>query len=42
MQIDGCVIERGMAQQYLNGPEIRAGFEQVRGMLWRKASSYYS
>ena len=32
MQIDGCVIKRGMAEQYLNGPEIRAGFEQMRGI----------
>ena len=32
MQIDGCVIERGMAEQYLNGAQIRAGFKQVRGI----------
>lgn len=32
MQIDGCVIERGMAEQYLNGAQVRARFEQVCGI----------
>jgi hypothetical protein len=32
MQIDGCVIERSMAEQYLNGAQVRAGFEQVCGI----------
>jgi hypothetical protein len=38
-QIDGCVIERGMAEQYLNCPGIRAGFEQVRGSNGKVAKS---
>jgi hypothetical protein len=32
MQIDGCVIERRMAEQYLNGAQVRAGFKQVGGI----------
>ena len=32
MQINGCVIERGMAEQYLNGAQVRAGFQQVCGI----------
>ena len=32
MQIDGCVIQRGMAEQYLNGAQIGASFEQVCGI----------
>ncbi len=32
MQINGCVIERGMAEQYLNRAQVRAGFEQVCGI----------
>jgi hypothetical protein len=32
MQINGCVIERGMAEQYLNGAQVRAGFKQVCGI----------
>ena len=32
MQIDGCVIKGGMAEQYLNGAQVRAGFEQVCGI----------
>ena len=32
MQIDSCVIERGMAEQYLNGAQVRASFEQVCGI----------
>ena len=32
MQINGCVIKRGMAEQYLNGAQVRAGFQQVCGI----------
>jgi hypothetical protein len=32
VQIDGCVIERGMAEQYLNGAQVRAGLKQVCGI----------
>jgi hypothetical protein len=32
MQIDGCVIKRGVAEQYLNGAQVCASFEQVCGI----------
>ena len=40
MQINGCVIERGMAEQYLNGAQVRAGFEQVCGVSYGARHSH--
>jgi hypothetical protein len=31
VQIDGCVPDVGVAEQFLNGGEIGAGVQQVRG-----------
>ena len=31
VQVDDRVFDIGMPQQQLNGPQIRAGFKQVRG-----------
>ena len=32
MQVDRGRLDVFVAQQHLNGPEIRAGFEQMRGI----------
>jgi hypothetical protein len=36
VQIDGGVIERGMAEQHLDGAQVRSCFQQVGRKLWRR------
>ena len=31
MQVDGCDLEVAMTEQYLDGAQVGAGFEQVSG-----------
>src|SRR5687768_8466903 len=31
MQVDGCLLQIAVAQQQLNRPQVRTGFEQMRG-----------
>ena len=42
MEVNGCVVQLGVSEQHLDGAQISAGLQHVRGHTLRDAGAFFS